>query len=63
MRRRYARGRPDRQATLGAALVSGALATCVGLVTFYLARLLMAREPIGDPEPQEDRAASPDSSR
>ena len=44
---RYARKRLERGDDLAAALVSTALAAGVGLVTFYLMRLIIAREPVG----------------
>lgn len=34
-----------------AALAAGVLAAGVGLVTFYLVRTLLAREPVGGPPP------------
>lgn len=49
MSSRYVRNEPDSRENLSAAVISGALAACVGLATFYLARLLLAREPIGAP--------------
>jgi len=44
MRTRYVRNEPDRRENLAAALVSGAVAAGVGIVTFYFARLLLSRE-------------------
>lgn len=44
---RYLRNRPTRQEEAQALLVSAALAAGVGLVAFYLARLFIAREPLG----------------
>ncbi|HSH74576.1 MAG TPA: hypothetical protein VLA09_02640 [Longimicrobiales bacterium] len=44
---RYVRNRPERGDDLAAALVSAALAASVGLITFYFARLVIAREPVG----------------
>lgn len=48
-RRRWLRLPPERGDTLGAALISGALGAGVGLVSFYLARLFLAREPLDGP--------------
>ena len=50
---RWIRLRPGRRETVGAALASGAVAACVGAVTFYLARLFLSREPIGPAEPDD----------
>jgi hypothetical protein len=41
---RYVRNAPAPKDDVSAALVSGAAAALVGLVTFYLARILFARE-------------------
>ena len=41
---RYLRNRGDRGADVRAAVISSTVAACVGIVTFYLARLLLARE-------------------
>ena len=46
MRQRYIRNEPERRDDVAAAMVAGALAAGVGAVTFYLARLLLAREPV-----------------
>jgi len=60
MRRRFVRREPEPRETLGAALLSGALAVGVGLVSFYFVRLLLARDEVGDlrlpalPEPPAD---------
>lgn len=51
MRRRFARREPEARDTLGAALLSGALAIGVGLVSFYFVRLLLAREEVGEARP------------
>ena len=57
-RRRWVRNDPDRRETLGAGLVAGAVAAGVGVVTFYLARLFLAREPLDAPPgpPSDDGA-------
>ena len=44
MRRRYIRVPAERKDDVAALVVSGALAACVGAVTFYLTRVLLARE-------------------
>jgi hypothetical protein len=60
MRRRFVRREPEPKETLGAALLSGALAVGVGLVSFYFVRLLLARDEVGEsrlpalPEPSAD---------
>ena len=46
MKQRYIRNEPERRDDVAAAMVAGALAAGVGAVTFYLARLLLAREPV-----------------
>ena len=43
---RYLRNEPDRRENITAMLISGTLAVGVGIVAFYVARLLLAREPI-----------------
>lgn len=43
---RWIRGRPAAADTAGAALVAGAVALAAGAVTFYVARLLLSREPL-----------------
>jgi len=43
---RYIRNPPRTADDVAAAALSAALAACVGLVTFYLARLILAREPM-----------------
>ena len=52
MSRHYRRVPPERKDTVAALLASGAVAACVGLVTFYFARLFIAREPLA-PEEEE----------
>lgn len=60
MKRRFVRRQPEVRDTVGAALVSGAVAVGVGLVSFYFVRLLLAREEVGEsrptalPEPSAD---------
>jgi hypothetical protein len=44
---RYIRNEPNRRETVGAAVASVAVAVGVGLVSFYIIRLLIAREPVG----------------
>lgn len=44
MRRRFIRREPKTKETAAAAFVSGVLAAGVGLVTFYVVRLLLARD-------------------
>lgn len=54
---RWIRHRPDRRrdmAALGAGLVAG---LAVGAVVFYLARLLLAREPVAPARPAGEREA------
>jgi hypothetical protein len=43
---RYLRNRPTRSENVRAAAVSSAIAAGVGVVTFYFARMLLAREPV-----------------
>ena len=45
---RYFRNEPTRTDSVTAAVVSGALAASVGLVTFYFVRLFLAREVVGE---------------
>ena len=52
MRRRYIRVPAERKDDVAALVVSGALAACVGAVTFYLTRTFLARELL---EPEEGR--------
>ena len=60
MSRRFVRREPEPKETVGAALLSGALAVGVGLVSFYFVRLLLARDEVGGsrppslPEPSAD---------
>jgi ABC-type sulfate transport system permease component len=56
---RYIRTRPERRDEVTAAMASGVLAIGVGLVTFYVVRLLLSREPLGDPR----RLEGPDAPR
>ncbi len=46
MKRRWIRLRPDRKDTAAAALVATTLGLGVGVVAFYVVRLLLAREPL-----------------
>jgi len=41
---------PRREDDLRALLTAGAVAACAGVVTFYLARVLLARERVGQAE-------------
>jgi hypothetical protein len=43
---RYLRNRPNRSENVRAAVISSAIAAGVGIVTFYFARMLLAREPL-----------------
>lgn len=45
---RYIRSRPGRKDTATAAVASAVLAAGVGLVTFYLVRLLLTRDPAAE---------------
>ena len=52
MRRRYIRVPAEPKDNARALVVSGALAACVGVVTFYFTRMFLAREalePEGEP--------------
>jgi len=53
---RYLRNEPSSRENLVAALISGAVAVGVGVLTFYLARLLVAREALGGSD-EEDSVA------
>ena len=55
---RWIRLDPDRHDDLRAAIVAGALGVGVGLVAFYFARLLSAREPLRLPAPRGEGAES-----
>jgi len=46
MKRRWLRLEPERKDTAAAALLATTLGLGVGMVTFYLVRLLLAREPL-----------------
>ncbi len=47
--RRWVRLPPERDDTLRAGLLAGAVGAGVGLAAFYLTRLLLAREPLSGP--------------
>jgi hypothetical protein len=47
---RYLRNPPRTSDDVSAAVLSVALAASVGLITFYFARLIFAREPMGAEE-------------
>lgn len=49
MIQRWIRVRPSTGDTVAAGVVAGALAAGVGLVTFYVLRTLLAREPLDEP--------------
>lgn len=51
MSARYVRKVPETKENVSAALISGALAATIGLVAFYFARILLAREPVGATSP------------
>jgi len=53
MKSRYLRLEPGRKEKLSAALVSGAVAAGVGLVTFYFAKLLLSREAVSEPREED----------
>ncbi len=53
---RYLRNEPSSRDNLAAALISGAVAVGVGVVAFYLVRLLVAREAIGGSGEQDSVA-------
>ncbi len=53
---RYIRNEPSSRENLAAALISGAVAVGVGVVAFYLVRLLVAREAIGGSGEQDSVA-------
>jgi hypothetical protein len=58
MNRYYRRTEPGRRETLSAALVAGSVAVIGAAVSFYLVRLVLAREPLeplgpGDPSDPE----------
>jgi hypothetical protein len=48
---------PERGDTVAAGVVAGAVAAGVGLVTFYLVRTLLAREPLSGGAPPPARVA------
>jgi hypothetical protein len=56
---RYLRNEPSRADSVAAAIVSGALAATIGVVTFYFIRLLVTREVVGDTSDRE--SSDPDS--
>ena len=57
---RYLRVPPTRRNEVTAALIAGALAAAVGLVTFYVSRLLLSRSPLA--EPDTDPGMNPEGS-
>ena len=63
MRHRYVRREPERRETLVAALVSGVVAAGVGVATFYLARLVLARDAMGGAIDEDAGLTGPDPSR
>lgn len=56
---RYVRNEPDKRESAAAAVVSGAVAIGVGVVTFYFARLFLAREPLPTAEDVAREDAGP----
>jgi hypothetical protein len=55
---RWIRIRSGSRETVGAAVAAGVVVAAVGSVTFYLARLILSREPMdrdvpGEEEPEE----------
>ena len=53
MRRRWVQVPPGPREEVVSAVAAGLLGAGVGLVTFYLVRLLLAREPIEGPGPDD----------
>jgi hypothetical protein len=62
-RRRWVRTPAGGRENAGAALVAGAVAAGVGVVTFYLTRVLLAREPLDDPPAVRGDGSAPDEGR
>jgi hypothetical protein len=56
---RYIRNDAGRKENLTAALASGILAAGVGLVAFYFARILLARDEVPGSEVAESNRVSP----
>lgn len=54
---RYVRTKPKKKEKWSAAAASAAIAAGAGLVTFYLARLFLAREALPDPVDEESSDA------
>jgi hypothetical protein len=48
MRRRWVRRAPERKDDVGALMAAGIVAAGVGAVTYYLARLIFARDPVNE---------------
>lgn len=65
MRQRYIRVPAERRDTVAALMVSGVVAAGVGAVTFYLTRVLLAREPLdaGPPRLSEEGTDAPSGDR
>ena len=57
---RYIRTPLRREHEVAAALLSGALAAGVGVVTFYLVRLVLSREPLDAERPELRKAPEPE---
>ena len=53
-RRRWVRMEPTGRDRAAAAVVATALGASVGVVTFYLARMMVTREPLPEFPPPED---------
>lgn len=56
MTRYHRRRPPDRRETLTAAALAAGVAVGVGAATFYLARLFIARETLGERAPTDEDA-------
>lgn len=56
---RYVRRALEKKDNVSAALMSGAIAASVGLVAFYFARILLARERIDAAGPEGSEEAIP----
>jgi len=59
MSARYVRRKSETKDNVSAALVSGAIAASVGVVAFYFARILLARERVGAASPEGSEEAVP----
>lgn len=59
-RRRWIRMPPEREDTVGAAALAVVAGVGVGVATWYVARLLLAREPVGAPPGTSSEARLPE---